>query len=179
MKSISSLCFRKSREKSTPLEKMIWTALAISISSAVAIAIAYTNASIAASIKTAVVYTAVYTSDYSLHWPWTLVNVTCFEHHQNGTSTITNNNLTAINLANPSPADLAFAITRLSQSAWAAAVAVCVVGAISYYFQSVSKSFRVVCITAVGVASFISLSGLFFVTSNLSEILESCPVPQN
>lgn len=110
------------------LQQLIWPALAIFIFSAVAIT--NTDAFIARP-KTAIVYTAAYTSRYFLDWPWTLVNVTWFKHHQNGASTITSIDLTAINLANPSCVDLAFAITRLAQGAWAAAVAVCFVGVIS------------------------------------------------
>lgn len=76
--------------------------------------------------------------------------------------------ITAINRANPSIVHLAFAITRLAQGAWAAAVAVCVVVVIS-------NSSRVVLNAAVGLASLVTLMALFFVTWNLGELLKYRP----
>lgn len=77
--------------------------------------------------------------------------------------------ITAINRANPSIVHLAFAITRLAQGAWAAAVAVCVVVVV------ISNSSRVVLNAAVGLASLVTLMALFFVTWNLGELLKYRP----
>lgn len=101
-----------------------------------------------------------------------LVNVTCFKLLRNGVFTIMGTDFTTINLANPNSVDLASSITRLAQGAWAVAVAVCVVSV-------VSNSFRDVSIAAVGMASLVTMTALFFVTWNLVEILEHRPDSQS
>jgi hypothetical protein len=150
-------------------QQLNWPYLAILIF--LVVAITNTDAFIAP-IKTAIVYTVGHTSHYSLDWSRNLINLTCFKHRQNGASIMTSTDSTTINLANLNSVDKAFAITRLARGAWTAVVAVCVVGVIS-------NSFRVVIIAAVGVASLVTITALFFVTWNLGEILEYHIVSQN
>lgn len=147
------------------LHRFIWPYLAIL--SFLVVAITNTDA-LLAPLKIAIEYTVAYTYNYSLHWPWNLINMTCLKHRQSGAFIITSLDLFAFNLAILNSVDMAFAFTRLAQGAWAAAVAVCVVGVIS-------PSLRAVTTGAVALASFVTILALFFVTWNLREILEYRP----